>query len=111
MEEITIYVITNDQEKALKIPLGISMSLMEALKAYDEPVAGTCGGMALCASCQIEILDNGFEKTGNISEDEGNLLDSLPEYHAFSRLACQIRITEAIDGLRISYLQPELILS
>jgi 2Fe-2S ferredoxin len=109
MEEITIFVISEGIEKALKIPLGISMSLMEALKAYDEPIAGTCGGMALCASCQIEVLDNGFESTGNITADEANMLDSLPEYHANSRLACQIKITEAIDGLRISYLQPELV--
>ncbi len=108
MEEITVYVISEGREKALKIPLGISMSLMEALKAYDEPVAGTCGGMALCASCQIEILDNGFERTGNITPDEANMLDSLPEYHPSSRLACQIKINESIDGLKFSYLQPEL---
>ena len=109
MDEITVYVVTDGEEKALQIPLGISMSLMEALKAYEEPVAGTCGGMALCASCQVDILDDRFDSLGEMSDDEAAMLESLPEYHEHSRLACQIKIDESIDGLRFTYLQPELV--
>lgn len=109
MEEITIYVVSDGIEKELKIPLGISMSLMEALKAYEEPVAGTCGGMALCASCQVDILDDRYDSLGEMSDDEAAMLESLPEYHEYSRLACQLKIDESLDGLRIAYLQPELV--
>ena len=109
MEDITIYVVGPDGEKALTIPLGFSMTLMEALKAYDEPIAATCGGMALCASCQVQILDGGIDKTGEKGDDEEAMLESLPQYDENSRLGCQIHISEALDGLRISYMQPVVV--
>lgn len=109
MEEITIYVNSNGEERALQIPLGINMSLMEALKAYDEPIEATCGGMALCATCQIEILDGNVDKTGEQTDDEMAMLESLPEYNSNSRLSCQIRVSKELDGLRILYLQPVLV--
>ncbi|MCB0503381.1 MAG: 2Fe-2S iron-sulfur cluster binding domain-containing protein [Bacteroidetes bacterium] len=109
MEEITIYVYSNGEERALQIPLGINMSLMEALKAYDEPIEATCGGMALCATCQIEILDGAIDKTGEKTDDEMTMLESLPEFNSASRLSCQIKVSKELDGLRILYLQPVLV--
>ena len=36
-------------------PTDMQMNLMEVCKAYELPVEGTCGGMALCASCQCYV--------------------------------------------------------
>ena len=82
------------------------MSLMEALKAYDEPVEATCGGMALCATCLVEITE-GFDRTGERTEDEEAMLDSLPEVSEQCRLTCQVNISEKLDGLRIRYVDEE----
>ncbi len=109
MDEITIYVESIEGERAIKIPLGISMSLMEALKAYEEPIEATCGGMALCASCHIEVLQDPSELKGNLTEDEEDMLDSLPDFIENGRLACQVLVTAALDGLRIRYMEPVLV--
>ena len=39
----------------LEAPTDMAMSLMEVCKAYELPVEGTCGGMALCASCHVYL--------------------------------------------------------
>ena len=109
MEEITVYVSSDNGERIIKIPLGISMSLMEALKAYDEPIEATCGGMALCASCHIEIVDESIEKTGELTDDEEAMLDTLPDYPENSRLACQIPVSKELDGVKIRYMFPVLV--
>ena len=75
---------------------------MEALKAYDEPIEATCGGMALCASCLVEVID-GLDTTGDLSMDEEAMLDTLPEENEAFRLSCQINVSPSLDGLRIRY--------
>ena len=39
-------------------PTDMAMNLIEVCKAYELPVEGTCGGMAMCASCQCYVLSN-----------------------------------------------------
>lgn len=91
------------QEEPIELPEGISLSLMELLKACEYPVLGTCDGMALCGSCHVEVL-KGMEHLHPISDQEEETLDSLPNYRPNSRLACQIHITDEIDGLVIKIL-------
>ena len=42
----------------LDAPTDMNLNLMEICKAYELPVAGTCGGMALCASCQCYVISD-----------------------------------------------------
>ena len=42
----------------LQAPTDIAMNLMEVCKAYELPIEGTCGGMAMCASCQCYVLSD-----------------------------------------------------
>ena len=106
MEEISIFIIDSDSaEREIKIPLGISMTLMEALKAYDEPIDSTCGGMALCASCLIEVVVGQLDLY-EVSLDDEAMLDSLPEFEDGYRLSCQIDVNQRLDGLKIRYLSP-----
>ena len=100
MSEITIFVEENGQKTTITVPLGINLSLMEVLKGYDYPIEAACGGMALCATCHIEILETSLEslKTAT-SDDELDMLDTLPVVTASSRLSCQIRISAQLDGL------------
>lgn len=86
--------------QTLELPEGINLSLMEVLKASDYPIAATCGGMALCATCHIEILE-GEEKLGAPNDIELDMIDTLPNATPGSRLACQIRLGEHLNGIRI----------
>jgi ferredoxin len=84
--------------KPVEIPEDISLSLMEVLKATDHHILATCGGMALCATCHVQVLE-GPEKYFQATDAELDLLDTLPDAGNDSRLACQLRISEDMDGM------------
>jgi len=81
----------------LEAPTDMNMNIMEICKSYELPVEGTCGGMALCASCQVYLeSDTPLPEQG---DSELAMLDQAFHVKENSRLGCQIRITEAIDGI------------
>jgi ferredoxin len=82
----------------VEIPEGINLSLMEVLKAAEHHILATCGGMALCATCHVQVLE-GPEQYFHPSDTELDLLDTLPDAGHDSRLACQLRISEDMDGM------------
>lgn len=90
----------------LEIPDDMSLSLMEALKASEYSILATCGGMALCATCHVQVKE-GLEKLPIKNEDELDMLDTLPDAMHDSRLACQIRINDKIEGSLFRILGPE----
>ncbi|CAN5529001.1 2Fe-2S iron-sulfur cluster-binding protein [soil metagenome] len=96
----TIKVIIIDREGTshdLEAPTDMNMNIMEICKAYELPVEGTCGGMALCASCQCYLESN--TTLPEQSEAELAMLDEAFYVKDNSRLGCQIRITDEIDGI------------
>ncbi|WP_315975864.1 2Fe-2S iron-sulfur cluster-binding protein [Parapedobacter soli] len=98
-----IHITVEDQSggiRQLEIPDGINLSLMEVLKASDYDILATCGGMALCATCRIQVVE-GMDALEPQSDAELDMLDTLPDADDQSRLACQIRLDPALDGLKI----------
>lgn len=81
----------------LDAPTDMNMNMMEVCKAHELPVEGTCGGMALCASCQV-YLESETELPEQ-SDAELAMLDQAFHVKDNSRLGCQIRITEEINGI------------
>lgn len=97
---ITVTVIDReDQTHVLEAPTDMAMNMMEVCKSYNLPVEGTCGGMALCASCHMYILSD--HDLPEPSEDEEDMLDQAFYVKGNSRLGCQIKITEAVEGLKV----------
>ncbi|MEQ1745132.1 MAG: 2Fe-2S iron-sulfur cluster-binding protein [Saprospiraceae bacterium] len=94
----------NDTTHRLVAPTDMGLNLMELCKSYELPVKGTCGGMALCASCHVYILSS--HALSEPSDDEMAMLDSAFFVQANSRLGCQIKLAEALDGLEVK-LAPE----
>lgn len=84
--------------RPIEVPEEISLSLMEVLKATDHHILATCGGMALCATCHVQVLE-GPEKYFHPTDAELDLLDTLPDAQHDSRLACQLRISGDMDGM------------
>ncbi len=83
--------------QSIEAPDDMGLSLMEVLKASEYPVLATCGGMALCATCHIEVLE-GKDGLGDATDVELDQLETLPELFPTSRLACQIRISDMLEG-------------
>ncbi|MGG7663914.1 2Fe-2S iron-sulfur cluster-binding protein [Dyadobacter sp. BHUBP1] len=92
--------IENDlgERQALEVPTDMGFNLMEILKAYEYDIQATCGGMALCATCHIEVLE-GKEKLPESNDQELDTLDTLPNADSNSRLSCQLRPSDEMDGL------------
>ena len=84
---------------SLEAPTDMNMNLMELCKSYEFPVQGICGGMAMCASCQVYILTE--EHFGERNDDEQAMLDEAYHVEENSRLGCQIPITAELNGLKV----------
>ncbi|OUV62030.1 MAG: ferredoxin [Gammaproteobacteria bacterium TMED119] len=85
-------------------PTDMSMNLMEVCKAYELPVEGTCGGMAMCASCQCYVMSD--HDLSEKSVDEEAMLSEAFHVKENSRLGCQIPIIKKLEGLKVE-LAPE----
>lgn len=106
--DIKIYVEEADGKvRTVEAPTDMGLSLMEVLKASDYPIAATCGGMALCASCHVEVLEG--EAFREATDAELDMLDTLPEVSDSSRLACQMRLSDEMDGLRVRLMAQEAV--
>jgi ferredoxin-2, mitochondrial len=104
-ENITIQVIDRyDKTHDLDVPLDMGLSLMEVCKSYELPVEAICGGIALCATCQVYIESK--HPLSEPTDDEWAMLDQAMHVRDNSRLGCQIRIEEDLDGLVVR-LAPE----
>ena len=88
----------NGEQQPVEIPEEISLSLMEVLKASGYNILATCGGMALCATCHVQVL-KGLDDLPAAGNDEMDMLDTLPDAGFDSRLACQIRMSENLNGM------------
>ncbi|MCJ8292211.1 MAG: 2Fe-2S iron-sulfur cluster binding domain-containing protein [Crocinitomicaceae bacterium] len=105
MNEITVTIIDREGEShELVAPTDMSMNIMEVCKAYELPVRGECGGMAMCATCQCYLESE--TDLPEQSDDELDMLDQAFFVNDSSRLGCQIQITEEINGI-VLRLAPE----
>jgi 2Fe-2S ferredoxin len=99
MQDITINVQNSDGSiTSLTAPTDMGLSLMEFLKGNDYDILATCGGMALCATCHVSVVQ-GFEKLGEISNDEYAMLDTLPNITDTSRLSCQLKLNDDMNNI------------
>ncbi len=100
INEINIKVIDRNGElHNLKGPIDMNLNVMELLKINELPVEGTCGGMAMCASCHVYVVSEHIlpEKTF----DETAMLEESWDMQDNSRLSCQLKLSEQLEGLTI----------
>ena len=79
-------------------------SVMETAVKFGVPgIVGECGGGLSCATCHVFVDLEQIELTGRAEDFEEEMLeDAVTPPTELSRLSCQIRMTDALDGLRIS---------
>ncbi|MDA9067087.1 2Fe-2S iron-sulfur cluster-binding protein [Flavobacteriales bacterium] len=101
MEDNIIKVTVIDREGVaheLEAPTDMSMNMMEVCKSYELPVEGTCGGMAMCASCHMYI-ESDNELPEKSDEEEDMLDEAFFVDDEKSRLGCQLHIAPELDNL------------
>ena len=98
----TIRVSVTDREgqvHELDAPTDMGMNMMELCKSAELPVEGTCGGMAMCASCHMYVESD--HDLSEKSDDEEDMLDEAFFVEDNSRLGCQLNLTNELDGLKV----------
>jgi 2Fe-2S ferredoxin len=76
------------------------LSVMEGAVKNNVPgIDADCGGACACATCHVYVDEAWADKTGTASAMEESMLDFADEVQPTSRLSCQIKVTDALDGL------------
>jgi 2Fe-2S ferredoxin len=84
-------------EHSIEAPTDMNLNVMEICRMNDLGVEGTCGGMALCASCQVYVESD--HELHEPSDAELDMLDQAFHVRPDSRLGCQIKLVDELDGL------------
>ncbi len=78
-------------------------SLMQAAKSNSVPgIDADCGGECYCATCHVFVDAGWLDRVGRIEHWEESMLGLTPDRQPNSRLACQIRLGEALNGLVVT---------
>ena len=79
------------------------MTVMEAAVKNSLPgIAAECGGACACATCHVRVDKDWTAKVGPPSDMERNMLQFASDVGPSSRLGCQIRVTQELDGLVVN---------
>ncbi|MGX9148284.1 2Fe-2S iron-sulfur cluster-binding protein [Mesorhizobium sp. 128a] len=77
-------------------------TLMSAIRDKGLNITAQCGGCAACATCHVYVDDGWVSKLKPVSDVEDAMLDIAEERQANSRLSCQVKLTEDLDGLTVT---------
>ena len=95
------FIAFDGKQHQVEAPAG--SSLMRAATDNAVPgIDGDCGGNCACATCHVFVDAPWAERTGARTPREEEMLNFTAELRESSRLACQIVITDALDGLVVS---------
>ncbi|SEM78409.1 ferredoxin, 2Fe-2S [Sphingomonas gellani] len=96
-----IVVTREGEERSIDADAGLSV--MEAIRdAGIDEILALCGGNCSCATCHVHIDPAYLDALPPMSEDENDLLDSIDDRDETSRLSCQVPVSAALDGARIT---------
>ncbi len=97
MPKIT-YIEHNGKSHTIEVPK--ELTVMEGAVQNNIPgIDADCGGSCACATCHVYLDEKWFNKLKKQEEAETDMLDMAFEPKKFSRLSCQITVTDELDGL------------
>jgi len=97
MPKIT-YIEHNGKSHVVKVPNGLNV--MEGAVQNNVPgIDADCGGSCACATCHVYVDEKWFSKLPNKENAEEDMLDMAFEPNKFSRLGCQITVTNDLDDM------------
>jgi 2Fe-2S ferredoxin len=97
MAKIT-YIEFDGTEHVVDVKPGLSV-MEGAVKNNVPGIDADCGGACACATCHVYVDDAWTGRTGEQSVMESSMLDFAENIQPTSRLSCQIKVTEDLDGL------------
>ncbi|WP_428149778.1 2Fe-2S iron-sulfur cluster-binding protein [Brevundimonas sp.] len=100
MTTLTV-ILRTGEERAIEAKTGVSA--METIRdgGIDEIMA-ICGGCCSCATCHVYVAEEDWGRLSPPGPDEAGLLEFSEHPTPFSRLSCQIKMSPALDGLKVT---------
>ena len=95
-----IFIEGNSTKKTAPAELG--QTILEVARANDINIEGACGGNMACATCHLVVNQNWYNILPRPSIDESDMLELANGLTPTSRLGCQIKVTEELNGLILS---------
>ena len=96
-----IYIDHAGTERQIEVKTGLTV--MEGAIKHNVPgIDADCGGACACATCHVYVDLAFLDKVGAASAMEESMLDFAEGVEPNSRLSCQIKVTDALDGLRVT---------
>ena len=93
-----IYIESNDKSHTVEVANGLSV--MEGAVQNDIPgIDADCGGGMACATCHVYVKEEWYDKIPKKKDGEEDMLDMAYEPNQFSRLSCQLTVTDELEGL------------
>ena len=97
MAKIT-YIEHNGTEHTIDVANGLTV-MEGAVRNMIPGIDADCGGACACATCHVYVDPEWADKTGSREPMEESMLDFADEVQDTSRLSCQIKVSDALDGL------------
>ena len=94
---------TEHNGKLHKIEVANGLSVMEGAVQNNIPgIDADCGGSMACATCHVYVKEEWFDRLEKKEDGEEDMLDMAYEPNKFSRLSCQLIVTDKLDGLEVT---------
>lgn len=100
MPKMTFVSADGKTRKVVDAPLGLSV--LEIAHRNDIDLEGACEGSLACSTCHVIVDPDWFDQLDEPTEEEEDMLDLAFGLTHTSRLGCQIRMTEGLDGLVVT---------
>lgn len=101
MSKIEVKFVSADGEIITNASANVGDNLLTLAQIHDQPLEGTCEGQMACSTCHVIVDANDFDKLPEASEMEEDMLDLAAGVKRTSRLACQITLTQDMDGMSV----------
>ena len=92
-----VFIERDGTRKEVEAPIG--SSILEIAHQNDIDLEGACEGSLACSTCHVIVEDEDFDRLAEPTEDEEDMLDLAFGLTHTSRLGCQIRMSNELDGL------------
>ena len=96
-----IFVQHDGEKKSLEVENGLSI-MRAAIDNSVPGIDGDCGGVCKCATCHVYVDQAWMAKVGEPAGTEEAIMSLNPERQENSRLGCQIKMTDELDGIVIN---------
>ena len=89
--------------KSHTIDVANGLSVMEGALQNNIPgIDADCGGGMACATCHVYVKEEWFDKLPNKEDGEEDMIDMAYEPNKFSRLSCQLTVSDELEGLVVN---------